>query len=49
MVTNQGSLPEKYVKSIACRQPGPSVVRVWAGLDIDLRDYGITCYEIIRN
>ena len=42
-------LPAAYVKNILDRVPGPSAVLVWAGLDLDLREYGITTYEVIRN
>ncbi|MHA1792613.1 MAG: phytoene desaturase family protein [Promethearchaeota archaeon] len=46
----QGSpLPEKYVKKIKNRIPGFSVVAAYVGLDFDLKDKGITDYEIWVN
>lgn len=45
----QGTFPESFVKKVHRHIPGRSLVAAWAGLDIDLKDYGITDYEIIHN
>lgn len=44
-----GMLPEKFVNNILDKTPGRSAVQVWAGLDLDLREYGITTFEVLRN
>jgi len=45
----EGTFPADYVNSINERAPGISAVILFAGLDIDLRRYGITDFEISRN
>lgn len=45
----QGTFPESFMKKVHSHIPGRSLVAAWAGLDIDLKDYGITDYEIIHN
>lgn len=44
----EGTLPDFYVKNIRRHVPGNSLVLAWAGLDLDLREKGITDFEIIR-
>ena len=45
-LTPEGTFPADYVKSIEDRVPCVSAVILYAGLDFDLRDRGITDYEI---
>jgi phytoene dehydrogenase-like protein len=44
----EGTLPPAYVKSVNQRVPGISAVILFAGLDIDLRDRGITETKAMR-
>jgi len=44
----EGSFPADYVESVNQRIPGISAVVLFAGLDIDLRQYGVTHCEISR-
>jgi phytoene dehydrogenase-like protein len=44
----EGTLPADYVESVNQRVPGISSVTLFAGLDIDLREHGITECEISR-
>ena len=44
----EGTFPVDYVKSVNQRVPGISAVILFAGLDIDLRDRGITETKIMR-
>jgi phytoene dehydrogenase-like protein len=44
----QGAFPPDYVKSVNQRVPGRSCVMLFAGLDIDLRERGITDFEFVR-
>ena len=44
----EGTFPGDYVKSINERIPGRSCVMLFAGLDIDLRQHGITHFEHMR-
>jgi prolycopene isomerase len=41
----EGTFPAEYIKGIDDRVPCISAVILYVGLDIDLRDYGITEYE----
>jgi phytoene dehydrogenase-like protein len=45
----EGSLPADYVESVNQRVPGISSVTLFVGLDIDLREHGITDCEISRS
>ncbi len=45
----EGTFPESFVKKVRTHIPGRSLVAAWAGLDIDLKDYGIFDYEILHN
>mmetsp|Transcript_19827 Transcript_19827/g.30212 ORF Transcript_19827/g.30212 Transcript_19827/m.30212 type:complete len:487 (-) Transcript_19827:92-1552(-) len=45
----EGTFPDSFVKKVHTHIPGRSLVAAWAGLDIDLKDYGIADYEIIHN
>jgi phytoene dehydrogenase-like protein len=45
----EGALPVDYVESVNQRVPGISSVTLFAGLDIDLRQHGITEGEISRS
>lgn len=45
-LTPEGTFPADYVKSIEDRVPCVSAVILYAGLDFDLRERGITDYEI---
>jgi prolycopene isomerase len=45
----EGALPAAYVRSVNERVPGISSVTLFAGLDIDLRQHGITDSEISRS
>jgi phytoene dehydrogenase-like protein len=44
----EGTFPADYVKSVNERTPGRSCVMLFAGLDIDLRERGITAFEFMR-
>jgi phytoene dehydrogenase-like protein len=44
----EGTFPPDYVKSVNQRVPGRSCVMLFAGLDIDLRERGITAFEFVR-
>lgn len=44
----KGTLPDSFVKRVIKHIPGRSLLVAWAGLDIDLKDKGITDFEIIR-
>jgi len=44
----EGTFPADYVKSVNQRVPGISAVILFAGLDIDVRDRGITETKIMR-
>jgi phytoene dehydrogenase-like protein len=44
----EGTFPADYAKSVNERVPGRSCVMLFAGLDIDLRQHGITDFEFVR-
>ena len=44
----RGTLPDSFVKKVLKHIPGRSLVVAWAGLDIDLKERGISDFELLR-